>query len=183
MVAAHIFARIVRNKIMKNIVFVSGLSGTGKSTLKEYFDKNPIDDFLVYDFDKGRKKCPKNEKLHHEWRTKQTGYWLDLAIDNLDKGAGTIIFGLCCDPQYIIKIAQSKKLDDTKLKFAYLTTESDERKQRLFDRGTPRHWQGEKPWYKDFYQQLDDVGAKEFNSSNKKVEDWAEEIINWLEQI
>jgi len=165
---------------MENIVFISGLSGTGKSTLKNYFDENPIDGFLVYDFDKGKEKCPKDENKHYEWRTKQTDYWLQVADENLKNSLGTVIFGLCREPGYIIQSAINNSLDVSKLKFAYLITESDERKKRLFDRGTPHHWQGEKAWYKEFYQQLEDAGAKEFDSSNKKIDYLAEEIIKWL---
>jgi len=164
----------------KYIVFVSGLSGTGKSTIKEYFDQNPITEYRVYDFDKGKNKCPEDEKYHLKWRSDQTEHWLKIGTENLKKNLGTIIFGLSLYPQNIIKMAERHGIKESQLKFGYLITEDEERKKRLFDRGTPRHWQGEKPWYKIFYQELKDVNAKEFNTSGKKIEVLVGEIIKWM---
>lgn len=171
----------MKNEIKeKYIVFVSGLSGTGKSSLKEYFDGHPIERYRVYDFDKGKYKYPKEEKDHLTWRRKQTEYWLDVSASNLQKNLGSMIFGLSLYPENIIKTAQQKSIDCTRLKFVYLTTEDKTRKERLFKRGTPQHWQGEKEWYTEFYKKQNNVGAIQLDTTHLNIDDSASKLISIL---
>ena len=165
---------------MKKIIFISGLSGTGKSTLKKYFDKNPIEGYRVYDFDMGKYGCPEDEKDHLEWRRKQTEHWLEVSAENLKLNIGTIIFGLALYPEFIHEIAEKYGIDQSVIRFGVLTCDSGERKQRLFGRGTPHHWKGEKEWYEEFHRKQAEIGALEINTSRLKLHEAAREIINKL---
>lgn len=165
-------------------VFISGLSGTGKSTLVNYFSENPIEGWGFYDFDKGKYEIPEDESEHLAWRTKQTNYWLEVALQNaLEKNIKTAVMGLSLYPETTFELPNANKFDQNDIRFALIHTDDEKRKQRLEQRGTPQHWQGKKDWYDEFYQAMREHGEKEFDTTNQSPEETAQEIKTWLEEI
>jgi hypothetical protein len=162
------------------VVFVSGLSGTGKSTLANFFIQNPIRGWKFYDFDKGDLPVPKDEKLHHDWRTKQTESWLKLARENADTGKNTVVFGLALFPTTTYELPIAKDIGKDNIKFALLHTDPEVRRGRLFDRGTERHWKGHQPWYDEFYANMRQHGDLELDTTNASLEETARAIESWL---
>ena len=170
-------------QIEPTAVFLSGLSGTGKSTLVEYFNNNPIDGWGIFDFDKGRYPCPEDESEHLRWRQEQTNWWLEEAHKNaLEKGLKTGILGLSLYPADTKDLPAAQVFDQDNIHFALIHTDSEERKRRIVERGTPRHLR-EKDWHEEFYRVMRQDSEREFDTTNKKTEESAEEISEWLKGL
>ncbi len=106
-------------QVYPNIVFISGLGGSGKSTLVAYFTKHPMQNWKYYDFDKGKYKIPHSLSKHHGWREKQTDYWLCVACANSKRNINTLVFGMCLYPKQIL-IRKPKEIEKKHIHFAYL---------------------------------------------------------------
>ena len=164
------------------IVFISGLSGTGKSTSVEYFKDHPIDGWLFYDYDKGEFPVPDKESEHLEWRKKQSEYWLKVALENAQNNTDACVLGLALYPKNTYELPSAAKFNHN-IHFALIDCADSERKKRLFDRGTPQHWQGEKDFYKEFRKLNSEHRGKTFDTTNKKVEETAREIEDWIKSL
>ena len=74
-----------------NIYFITGASGTGKSTLLPYLKSYlPKEKYRFYDFDE--RGVP--TKVSQDWRRKETKHWLEIGAENAKNGYSTIICGL-----------------------------------------------------------------------------------------
>lgn len=164
------------------MVFISGLSGTGKSTIVEYFKTNPVDNWRFYDYDKGKFPVPDNESKHLEWRKKQSEAWLQKAVKNAKDDINTCVLGMALYPKNTYELP-SAKLFNSDIHFALIDCSDDERKKRLFDRGTSHHWQGEKDFYAEFRKVNAEHRGKTFDTTNKTVEATAKEVKEWLESL
>lgn len=164
------------------IVFISGLSGTGKSTIVKYFKNHPVDSWLFYDYDKGELPVPDNESEHLNWRKLQSEYWLKVAINNSQNNINTCVLGMALYPADTYKLSSAKVFSDN-IHFALIDCDDIERKKRLFNRGTPHHWQGEKDFYAEFRKVNAAHRGKTFDTTNKTVEETAAEIKEWLEGL
>lgn len=88
--------------LKQKIFFVTGASTSGKTTiiplLKDRLPKN----FIVYDFDE--RGVPDN--VTHEWRKKETVYWLKVGIKNAEQNKHTIVCGVSIPSE----VAENKEL-------------------------------------------------------------------------
>lgn len=164
------------------IAFISGLSGTGKSTIVNYFTDHPISGWLFWDYDKGKFPVPDDEGSHLQWRKSQSEYWLQVALENAKNNINTCVLGMALYPKNTYEIPLAKQFGSN-IHFALIDCADEERKKRLFDRGTPQHWQGEKDFYAEFRKVNSEHRGKTFDTTNKKVEETAEEIKSWLENL
>ncbi len=164
------------------IVFISGLSGTGKSTIVDYFRNHPVDGWLFYDYDNGKFPVPDDEKDHLEWRKSQSEYWLQVALKNQENNTKTCVLGMALYPSNTCELPSAKSFGNN-IHFSLIDCSDDERKKRLFDRGTPQHWQGEKDFYAEFRKVNSEHRGKTFDTTNKTVKETAEEIKDWLEEL
>lgn len=167
---------------MESIVFISGLSGTGKSTIVDYFSNNPIKGWQFYDYDKGKHPVPADESDHLEWRKLQSEYWLQVAKENAEQSINTCILGMALYPKNTYELPTAKYFGDN-IHFALIDCEDEERKKRLFDRGTPRHWQGKKDFYAEFRKVNSEHRGKIFDTTDKTIDQTADEIKNWLSSL
>lgn len=161
------------------IAFISGLAGTGKSTLYEYFLKNPISNWTVYDFDKGMFTPPEDFSKHDEWRTKETKHFFELA----KKNTNTLILGRCMTPQQTLDIGNALGIKKEDIYFGLLTCEGKNRKSRLHKRGTPKQWRGHQPEYDVFHKDFRKFSSFESNTSNETLEETATKIVDWIKKI
>lgn len=165
----------------KKIVFISGLGGTGKSTIVDYFLQHPIDNFTFFDFDKGKYKAPLYDENHLEWRKKQTEWWLDVASESITtKNNIAVIVGLSLYPSQILQLPNSAVFGKENIYFGHLTCNASIRKDRLHDRGDSHHWQGHKQWYDEFFEEMNRINAFEIDTSHSIIEETAKTIQNWL---
>jgi len=164
------------------VVFISGLSGTGKSTIVDFFSCNPVDGWQFYDYDKGKFPVPPNESEHLVWRKNQSEYWLKVALENAKNNINTCVLGMALYPENTYKLPSAQYFGDN-IHFALIDCSDEERKKRLFDRGTPHHWQGEKDFYTEFRKVNAEHSNKVFDTTCKTVEQTAGEIENWLKEL
>jgi deoxyadenosine/deoxycytidine kinase len=170
--------------MIKKVIFISGLGGTGKSTMVYHFLENPIYSFTFFDFDKGKLKAPPYNESHLEWRKQQTKWWLRVANKEFDiKNNITVIIGLCLYPRQIIELPEAKFFGKDNIHFAHLISEHSDRKDRLYNRGDSHHCQGHKPWYDEFFEEMSAVKSFEINTSSLNINDTAKTIQDWLVTI
>ncbi|EKD85952.1 MAG: hypothetical protein ACD_37C00567G0001 [uncultured bacterium] len=114
-------------KIQSHTFFLTGTSGSGKSTIVESIQKLlPFVD--VHDFDEGGVPEGADEK----WRIERTNDWLKVAQDNHKKGMSTIICGVSVPSEVNYAPAYSEQLS---VHFGVIHTEPDDVRGRLKKRG------------------------------------------------
>ncbi len=165
------------------IIFISGLSGTGKSSLVSYFKKNSLTGWEFFDFDKGLEPVPHDESEHFAWRKRQTDYWLSLAERNGKKNINTVIIGLGLYPRDTKELEGARDIDLATIRYAYITCSPQERKRRLLAQGADHRWRENNPWHDEFLSVMKNECEKEFDTSDKSIEQVAVEIIEWLESL
>lgn len=74
---------------MKNTIFVTGVSGVGKTTVIDHLKPLLGADFELHDFDE--RGVPDN--VDRQWRIDETKHWTELGLENSGKGIRTIICG------------------------------------------------------------------------------------------
>ena len=80
--------------IMK-LLFITGSSGVGKSTILPFLKNNLSNEFDVHDFDKKlTEEVAMNGKLLDNWRMETMKYWFDVARENLKSNKSTVVVGL-----------------------------------------------------------------------------------------
>ena len=172
--------------MIKKVIFISGLGGTGKSSVVHYFLENPIKGFTFFDFDKGKYKAPPYDKphLHGEWRVKQNRWWLSVANKEYEKNKDIpVVVGLSRYPRQLLSFPEAKEFNQENIHFGLLTCNDDARKERLHGRGDPHHWQGKKDWYDEFFHEMELVNAHVIDTSKLTIEEVAQDIKEWLATI
>ncbi|MCC2630642.1 MAG: hypothetical protein K0S38_451 [Candidatus Paceibacter sp.] len=112
-----------------SIFFISGTSGTGKTTLMKIFQKKlPANNFVVYDFEEnGMPVHPDTQ-----WRKVTSEYWLDHAYRNAEQKINTIICGMTV-PSEVMKAYNYNQT--AKIYFGLVTASPEVIKNRLSERG------------------------------------------------
>jgi hypothetical protein len=113
-----------------SIFFITGASGTGKSTLKFNLDILYSSDsslFDIHDFDEG--DVPKNTNAY--WRQERTNHWMSLAVKNAKKNLITIICGVSVPLEVL---GGSEFVPNIPIHFGFISVSSAIHKKRLFAR-------------------------------------------------
>ncbi|OGZ60733.1 MAG: hypothetical protein A2919_01085 [Candidatus Spechtbacteria bacterium RIFCSPLOWO2_01_FULL_43_12] len=169
--------------MQKKVAFISGLGGTGKTAVYYYFLENPVKTITFYDFDKGKYKSPPHNEDHLKWRANQNNWWLEVANKEYEvKGNITVVLGLCLYPRQIPQLPNAKYFEQNSFLFGHLTCDHEVRKERLFGRGNPDHWEGVKPWYEEFFQEMKGENVFEIDTTNSSVEEVALKIKDWIKR-
>ncbi|MFH1315015.1 MAG: AAA family ATPase [Candidatus Uhrbacteria bacterium] len=90
---------------MKNIYFITGVCGVGKTSLILHLKKLLGDNFVIHDFDEDG--VP--EGVDRKWRITKTKEWIQKGVDNMKKGKVTIITGFS-NPVEIEKMEHHEKV-------------------------------------------------------------------------
>ncbi|HSX41886.1 MAG TPA: zeta toxin family protein [Candidatus Saccharimonadales bacterium] len=162
------------------IVFITGLSGAGKSTLVNYFNDHPISNWVVYDYDYGKHSPPEDITQHDEWREKQTKWFFDQALENSKHDKNTLIIGRSMMPDKTFKLAKDYGWDEGNIHFGLLYCGPDERKKRIFDRGTAHNWRGHLPEYDEFHSEIRKYTEFEVDTQQTNLEDTVKKVVNWI---
>jgi 2-phosphoglycerate kinase len=105
---------------MKEIFFITGVNGVGKTSIIKYL-KNTLDPhFEVHDFDE--RGVPNN--AGRDWRLEETKHWITLGKENGKQNISTIICGF----------ARPSEISDESVGFILLDANEETIKQRLWSR-------------------------------------------------
>jgi len=159
------------------IVFIIGQGGTGKTTLVNYFNEHPINNWLFFDFDEGaiKKSDTKDMEELAVWVGRQREYWLKEIRNPKYRDQNICLFGVGLFPW--------KVGNPNDVKFAYLSVDQNLRKDRLIDRGDPHLWEAYQKDIDEIVKKLDEAGAKKIDNSDRPIEETASEIKDWLEEL
>lgn len=160
---------------MRKIVFIAGQGGAGKTTLVNYFQKNPIKGWLFFDFDEGKCKKPQDLSKIKEWIKKQREFWLKEVFEEKYGKNNIVVFG--------VGLFSWELNLPNNVYFAYLSCEPEIRRKRLITRGTPDMWEPNKPSIDEKVKRLNQEGAKRFDTSSCSIEETVKEIKEWLTTI
>lgn len=106
---------------MKNTIFITGVSGVGKTTLIDHLKPLLGENFELHDFDE--RGVPDN--VERQWRIDETKHWMELGAQNSESGKITIICGF----------ARPSEIDNTEsIKFILLDADEQTIRRRLLNR-------------------------------------------------
>jgi len=167
-----------------DVFFVTGLPGTGKSTLYYHFMENPVRGFSFFDFDCGKYTPPAWQEVegqYHDWLIKQNMWWLEVARQAILKNkCSPVIFGFCLYPSVMLEYCKNTFFKPDDLHFAVLKCDDDVRNKGLQARGEAHLINKNTSWHAEFYKQHNQINSVELNTGDKDVEESAQEIIAWL---
>jgi hypothetical protein len=173
-----------------NTFFISWVSGTWKSSLipylKDSLDKNK---FSIYDFDE--RWVPDN--VSHDWRLKETNYWLKVAIDNAKNNISTIICWISL-PNEITESTNSKSAPEQKiclldisddaisnrLKWRYQTKKSIEELKRAVWINVETFIQENIKFAIALRWLFKKYNCEIINTSNDTIEESIKKVITWI---
>ncbi len=115
------------NKMKPAVFFITGTSGTGKTTLVNYLKKD-LSFAEVNDFDEGG--VP--EGADENWRKKRTNEWLEKAKSYQQKGKSTVICGVSVPDEVKNSPAYDRSLN---VHYGIIHVGEDEIRRRLEARG------------------------------------------------
>lgn len=160
--------------MQRKIAFITGQGGAGKTTLVRYFEKHPVKNWYIFDFDEGAVNKPDTKHLNilSGWVDKQREYWIKEVLSPKYGNKNICVFNVGLFPW---KVGDIKNVS-----FAYLSLNQEERKRRLINRGDPHLWEAYNKDVSNIVKRLDEAGAVKFDCDNKTTDEIADEIKNWL---
>ena len=163
---------------MTKLFFVTGASGTGKSSIVSLLQKQLGVKYAVYDFD----EIWKPYDFTDTWAEKVTKRALDIATENEEKGISMVVAGLV-RPLLVKKLAEGIRLPE--IHFCLLDINIEERKKRLEDRKASKELisdieelLGLRDWVKKSGYKY--VTVDTTNLSPKEV---VEKVTSWIRKI
>ena len=162
------------------ISLITGLPGSGKTTIANQFQNKPLDGWQSFDFDKGKYKIPPTDNTEVQY--KQLVWWLEKAA-NLYRTDGTksVIFGFWGFPENLERAITEAGVEVEAVKIGYLYADIYALKSRKIVRGEKQLYDGELTgWKKAFIEALDEIGARRFDTTNATVEETYKEVKDWL---
>lgn len=105
---------------MKQLFFITGVNGVGKTTVIKYLKNLLGPAFEIHDFDE--RGVPNN--AGRQWRFDETEYWIALGKENSEKNISTIICGF----------AKPSEINDPSVGLILLDADEATIKKRLWNR-------------------------------------------------
>lgn len=116
------------HEIIMSIFFITGTSGSGKSTIMEHLKEQlPASHFVLHDFD----EVGVPDNADQAWRIATTQYWIEKAQQYAAQNKATVICGVTV-PSEVMEIVQGTALQPF---FALLKIDDATITQRLQERG------------------------------------------------
>ncbi len=168
-------------KKSRQVIFITGLAGTGKTSLYYHFLENPLKGYAFYDFDFGKYHMANFKKGINELWYKQNYWWLRVAAKEFDIHKRIpVIFGLCMAPTVMKENLDQPFFRNNEIHFGLLNCNSLERKERLKNRDQLNLISSNQDWQEEYVTDLKNNIKFEIDTSSKKVEMVASEIVNHL---
>ena len=160
------------------LIFISGVSGAGKSTICNYIkDNNLLDDYVVFDVD--------DLENINEYNPDTYYFFYENSIKNaiLKSDNKNIIIGSCINPTDIKKINVPIEIDSVDM--ILITSSSSEIEKRLKSRDKSRNCSDEKFIksqidYQNYMLNYLDLYQMHIDNSNCTIKDVVDQIIDYL---
>ncbi|MDA8611367.1 hypothetical protein N9L18_00690 [Candidatus Pacebacteria bacterium] len=176
---------------MKNIFYITGVNGIGKTTLiSQLTQKLNIDIFEIHDFDE--RGVPDN--ADKTWRKSETLHWTQVGKENTKKGSKTIICGF----MKFSEILDSLEKEEAQGEICLLDANEEIITERILGRyknnpggiadlnravgKTPEKFASDNVWISSqFRDQAKESGYFIIDTSNLSPEEVGKKVIDWIE--
>lgn len=171
---------------MKNIIFITGVSGVGKTTVMKYLKSNLGVGFDIHDFDEAG--VPENAT--RQWRIEQTNRWIEIGRQNAGKGIITIICGFARPSEigndqsvgFILLDADPQTIR-SRLTNRYQTAESRERIERVAGKSVEQFIVDNMNFAQTMRDEAKSFGIDIIDTASLSPENIAQEVISKIGKI
>ncbi len=177
---------------MPKIIFITGVCGSGKSSLIPYLKTRlPDKQFDIHDFDE--RGVPDN--ANRKWRLDETRYWLNIGETNIKRKVSTIITGFS-SPDEIKNMSLTKGvkiifclLDASpniirkRLNGRYLTQKSKKELKRASGDTLEQFIKDNTAYTTKLRKLCKDWGYHIINTNNLNPKEVSTEIVDWIKKI
>lgn len=174
------YRKYISGDKMKKLIFISAVSGVGKSTACDYIkNNNLLEDYAIYDID--------DLENINNYNVDSYNLFYENAIKNAIVKAGNrnIIIGSCINPTDISKINIPKEID--LLEMILITCSNEELRKRLKARDKNRNcssddYINEQINYQKYMLNHLNLYKLHLDNTNSDVEDIGKQIVNYIKK-
>lgn len=164
---------------MKKIIFLSAVSGVGKSTTCEYINDNHLlEDYIIFDIDELENINEYNDNTY-------SLFYKNAVKKAIEKSEGkNIIIGSCINPTDINNLEVSKDID---INMILITCSNEELTKRLKTRDESRNCSSDEFIkgqidYQNYMLNHIDMYQLHVDNSNSSIEDVSKQIVEYIKE-
>ncbi|MBR3162317.1 MAG: AAA family ATPase [Bacilli bacterium] len=164
---------------MKKIIFISAVSGVGKSTICEYINNNNIlDNYIAFDIDDLENINEYNKDTYNDFYKNAVNKAIEKAKEK------NIIIGACINPTDINNLDIPKEID---INMILITCSNKKLERRLKERDKNRNCSSDEFIkgqidYQDYLSNHLDMYQLHINNSNSNIEDISYQIVDFIKE-
>lgn len=171
-------------EVQKTVVFISGLSGTGKTSVYRHFLENPLKGFHFFDYDNSNYVVQPSDKKPNWQKIIQFNWWLTVAKRTIQTNHLTpVILGTCPSPSIIKEYMDLEYFDFDHLRFALLKCNPEVRKARLQHRGQPELFHSHLPWHDVYLKDFKRFQEFEIDTADYSIDEVEANLLEYLHHL